>query len=42
MDKLSIEQWKRLEEELRGEQDPTQVLRAMKALDLEPIYALSP
>lgn len=31
-----------LEEELRGEQDPTQVLRAMKALDIEPIYALSP
>lgn len=31
-----------LEEELRGEQDPTQVLRAMKALEIEAIYALSP
>jgi len=31
-----------LEEELRGEQDPTQVGRALKALDIEPIYALSP
>jgi transposase len=31
-----------LEEELRGEQDPTQVLRAMKALGIEVIYALSP
>lgn len=31
-----------LEEELRGEQDPTQVGRALKALDIERIYALSP
>jgi len=31
-----------LEEELRGEQDPTQVGRALAALDIEPIYALSP
>lgn len=31
-----------LEEELRGEQDPTQVGRALKALEIEPIYALSP
>jgi hypothetical protein len=31
-----------LEEELRGEQDPTQVGRALKALGIEAIYALSP
>lgn len=31
-----------LEEELRGEQDPTQVGRAIRALEIEPIYALSP
>lgn len=31
-----------LEEELRGEQDPTHVGRALKALEVEPIYALSP
>jgi hypothetical protein len=31
-----------LEEELRGEQDPTQVGRALDALEIEPIYALSP
>jgi hypothetical protein len=31
-----------LEEELRGEQDPTQVGRVFKGLDIEPIYALSP
>lgn len=31
-----------LEEELRGEQDPTHVGRALKALDIEPIYALTP
>lgn len=31
-----------LEEELRGEQDPTQVGRALKALEIEVIYALSP
>ena len=31
-----------LEEELRGEQDPTHVGRALKALEIEPIYALSP
>lgn len=31
-----------LEEEIRGEQDPTQVLRALKALEIEAIYALSP
>ncbi len=31
-----------LEEELRGEQDPTQVSRALKHLDIEIIYALSP
>ena len=31
-----------LEEELRGEQDPTQVSRALKALDIERIDALSP
>ena len=30
-----------LEEELRGEQDPTQVGLALKALGIEPIYALS-
>jgi hypothetical protein len=30
-----------LEEELRGEQDPTQVGRALKALEIEAIYALS-
>ena len=37
----SDDQWT-LEEELRGEQDPTQVGRALKALDIEAIYALSP
>ena len=31
-----------LEEELRGEQDPTQVGRALKLLDVERIFALSP
>ncbi len=31
-----------LEEELRGRQDPTQVLRALVHLDIEAIYALSP
>lgn len=31
-----------LEEELRGKQDPTQVVRALEALDIEIIYALSP
>jgi transposase len=31
-----------LEEELRGEQDPTQVGRALKSLEIEVIYALSP
>jgi transposase len=31
-----------LEEELRGEQDPTQVGRALKELGIEVIYALSP
>ena len=31
-----------LEEELRGEQDPTQVGRALKALEIEVIFALSP
>lgn len=31
-----------LEEELRGTQDPTQVGRALDALNIEPIYALSP
>lgn len=31
-----------LEEELRGKQDPTQVLRAIEVLDIEAIYALSP
>jgi transposase len=31
-----------LEEELRGEQEPTQVGRALKKLEVEPIYALSP
>jgi len=30
------------EEELAGRQDPTQVERAMRALEIEPIYALSP
>ncbi|MEK6573650.1 MAG: ISNCY family transposase [Chloroflexota bacterium] len=33
--------WTR-EEELRGEQDPTQVARALKALEIEIIYAHSP
>ena len=28
--------------EVRGEQDPTQVGRALKALGIEPIYTLSP
>lgn len=31
-----------LEEELRGEQDPTHVGRALKALDIKAIYALTP
>jgi transposase len=31
-----------LEEELRGAQDPTQVGRALQALEIEVIYALSP
>jgi hypothetical protein len=31
-----------LEEELRGKQDPTQVMRAVELLDIEAIYALSP
>lgn len=31
-----------LEEELRGKQDPTQVGRALEALGIEPIFALSP
>ena len=31
-----------LEEELAGEQEPTQVGRALKALGIEPIFALSP
>ncbi len=31
-----------MEEELRGEQDPTQVSRALKALEIEVIYAISP
>lgn len=31
-----------LAEELRGRQDPTQVGRALEALAIEPIYALSP
>ncbi len=31
-----------VEEELRGRQDPTQVGRALAALGIEPIYALSP
>jgi hypothetical protein len=31
-----------LEEEMRGKQDPTQVGRALKLLDVEPIFALSP
>ena len=31
-----------LAEELRGEQDPTQVGRALKALEIEMIFALSP
>lgn len=31
-----------LEEELRGVQDPTQVGQALQALEIEPIFALSP
>lgn len=31
-----------VDEELRGRQDPTQVGRALEALGIEPIYALSP
>jgi hypothetical protein len=31
-----------LEEELRGERDPTQVGRALKVLGIQPIFALSP
>ena len=39
--KRNDEHWT-LEEELRGEQDPTQVGRALKALEIERIDALSP
>lgn len=39
--KRNDDRWS-LEEELRGEQDPTQVGRALKALAIEVIYALSP
>ena len=39
--KRNDEHWT-LEEELRGEQDPTQVGRALKSLEIEVIYALSP
>jgi transposase len=34
--------WWTLEEQLRGKQDPTQVQRALEALAITPIYALSP
>jgi len=34
--------WWTLEEQLRGQQDPTQVQRALEALAITPIYALSP
>ena len=36
------DQYWTVEEELRGEQDRTQVGAALKALDIEPIFALSP
>ena len=39
--KRNDEHWT-LEEELRGEQDPTQVGRALKSFEIEVIYALSP
>jgi transposase len=39
--KRNDEHWN-LEEELRGEQDPTHVGKALKALGIEAIYALSP
>jgi len=39
--KRNDEHWT-LEEELRGVQDPTQVGRALQALEIEVIYALSP
>jgi transposase len=39
--KRNDEHWT-LEEELRGEQEPTQVGRALKSLAIEVIYALSP
>lgn len=39
--KRNDEHWT-VEEELRGEQEPTQVGRALKALEIEVIYALSP
>jgi transposase len=39
--KRNDEHWT-LEEELRGVQDPTQVGRALQALEVEVIYALSP
>jgi hypothetical protein len=39
--KRNDEHWT-LEEELRGVQDPTQVGRALKELEIEPIFALSP
>jgi transposase len=39
--KRNDENWS-LEEQLRGEQDPTQVGGALKALAIEPLYALSP
>ncbi len=39
--KRNDEHWT-LEEELRGVQDPTQVGRALAALDIEVIFALSP
>lgn len=39
--KRNDEHWT-LDEELRGERDPTQVGRALKALEIEVIYALSP
>lgn len=39
--KRNDEHWT-LEEELRGEQEPTQVGRALKSLEIEVIYALSP
>ena len=39
--KRNDEHWT-LEEELRGEQEPTQVGRALRSLEIEVIYALSP